>query len=127
MKKTSLLFLSLFFIFLTFGKVLGQTKTLPNSFSLQGDFDKSQMSFYENAINNSNLEIYRLIKERTKITFSNGFILELFSAEELLQSHIILSTVNYQEISSIIDTKPEFRVLDSGVIVVRFKTKESKF
>jgi hypothetical protein len=116
-----ILFFSLFF----FGnKLLGQTKTLPNSFIIHGTMSAEKKLFYAKSIEASDMESLRLKTEKVVLKFKNGFLLELLPAKELVIKNIA-STIDinkYSDYSSQINHKnPVFEVLDSGWITAEIQ------
>ncbi len=121
------LFTLLFFIGLHSGQILAQTKTIPNSYEINGVTETSKLEFYKSAVANSNFETYRLKSKRLELKFINGFTLVLFSAKELYIENQLINIENYNEENNLHITKPEFKVTESGAILILYKTKESKY
>jgi hypothetical protein len=86
------------YFFLVFkGNVFCQLKTLPNSFVLQGDFDKSKTSFYENSILAASMETYRLKESDVVLKFKDGFECVMYSAKSLFLKGISIEVNNYKD------------------------------
>lgn len=117
-----------YFIFLmTIGTLSAQTKTISGSFKIVGLADDSKLDFYTRAIENANFEQYRLVEQDLKISFENGFILELFSAKKCQLLNKIASIDTYATSSNFDETKPAFVVNNDGFILIKYTTKETKF
>ncbi len=117
-----------YFIFLlTIGTLSAQNKTINGSFKIVDLADNSKLDFYTQAIENANFEQYRLVEQDLKITFENGFVLELFSAKKCLLLNKITSIESYSISSSFDETKPVFVVNSDGLVLIKYTTKESKF
>lgn len=122
-----------FAIFLFYGfNLLAQSssKTIANSFIINGVFDNQKLSFYTNSIENSNLEQYRLRDVAITLTFKNGFTLELVSAKDLTIKNK-LQNVNpnqYQEKKSVPAgyIYPVFEITESGWILATYPANEVK-
>jgi hypothetical protein len=117
-----------YFIFLlTIGTLSAQNKTINGSFKIVDLADNSKLDFYTQAIENANFEQYRLVEQDLKITFENGFVLELFSAKKCLLLNKITSIGSYSTSSNFDQTKPVFVVNSDGLVLIKYTTKESKF
>jgi len=104
-----------------------QNKTIKGSFNIVNLADNAKLDFYTKAIENANFEQYRLAEQDLKITFENGFVLELFSAKKCLLLNKIASIESYSTSSSFDETKPVFSVNNDGFVLIKYTTKESKF
>jgi hypothetical protein len=117
-----LIFLSLFFLG---NKLLGQSKTLTNSFVIHGEVSGDKKKFYTTSIEKSNLEPYRLKTEKVVLKFKNGFLLELIPAKELVIKNIAseIDLNNYSDRTDNLNYKnPIFQVLDSGWLTAEIQT-----
>lgn len=106
------------------------SKTISNSFVINGVFDNQKLSFYTSSIENSNFEQYRLRDAAVTLTFKNGFTLELVSAKDLTIKNK-LQNVNpnqYQEKKSVPAgyVYPVFEITESGWILAAYPANEVK-
>lgn len=97
---------------------------------INGVFDEQKLSFYNQSIEASNFEQYRLRDESVMLNFKNGFTLELISAKDLTVKNK-LQNVNpnlYQEKNSVPVgyVYPTFEIIDSGMILAAYQAKEVK-
>lgn len=115
MKKHLLLLL--FFVSIYSNGLFSQTKTEPNSYEITGNTLISQEDFYKRSIEKANLENYRLKSQRVSLSFENGFVLELLSAEEMLSKNKTFDINSYQVEFPKKYVLPLFKVLPTGELV----------
>ena len=127
MKKSSLLFISLFSVLLGFGSLFGQTKaTIKNSFVIHGtNLSQADKDFYTKSIEAADFEQFRLQTQTVLVTFKNGFNLELISAKDLVVRNIksdldINAYTNYPPNSNY--KYPLFEILPSGWVTAAVET-----
>ena len=128
MKKTSLLFISLFAMLFGFESMFGQSKTtIKNSFVIHGtDINQADLDFFTKSIEAVDLEKYRARTTSVFLEFRNHFTLELISAEKLVNAGSALDLSTYSDILSNEYRYPIFRIDDSGVLVTMHRTKITK-
>lgn len=115
MKKYPLLFL--IFICFSANRVFSQIKTLPNSYEITHNTLISQEDFYKLSIEKANLENYRLKSQRVSLSFENGFIVELISAEELYSKNNSIDLNSYQSEFPARFILPTFKIVATGELV----------
>lgn len=118
MKKATY-FIFLFFVFT--GNVFSQAKTLPNSFLLQGDFDKAKTAFYENSILAASMETYRLKESDVVLKFKEGFECVIFSAKKCFLQGANVNVNDYKTEFSTDYYLPIFSIDPSGHILAEVK------
>ena len=128
MKKSSLLFISLFAMLFGFESMFGQSKTtIKNSFVIHGtNINQADLDFFTKSIEAVDLEKYRAKTTSVFLEFRNDFKLELISAEKLVQSGAALNTLDYTDVLPKDYIYPIFRIDDSGIVVTMHKTKITK-
>lgn len=118
MKKYPLLFL--FFVSFYTNGVYSQINTQPNSYEITHNTLISQEDFYKQSIEKANLENYRLKSQRVSISFENGFIVELISAEELYLKNNSINLNSYQSNFPSKFVLPTFKILSTGELVATY-------
>ena len=119
MNKTGTLIIFLFFVFT--GKTYSQSsKTQPNSFEIVQNTLVSQEDFYKRSILDANLENYRLKNQRVLLSFENGFVLQLFSADELYSNNNSIDLSSYQTEFPNNYTLPSFNIDKNGHLIANY-------
>ena len=125
LQKLSYLFLFLNLCFFS-NKLIGQNKTLPNSFIIHGvDLKPADITFFSKSIEAADFEQFRLQTETVILKFTNGFTLELISAKDLVVKNIQqnLDINNYSNYPSTPNYKyPLFEILNSGWVTASVET-----
>lgn len=128
MKKKSLLFLSLFIIFISKNSV--QAQTIKNSFIIHGNaLKQAETDFYKKSIEAADFEQFRLKTETVILKFKNGFTLELISAKDLVIKNIApgLDINKYTNYASGPGYKyPLFEILSSGWVTAAVEPINAK-
>lgn len=119
MKKSSLLFISLFAMLFGFESMFGQSKTtIKNSFVIHGtNINPTDLDFFTKSIEAADFEQFRLQTQTVLVTFKNGFNLELISAKDLVVRNIkadldVNAYTNYPPNANY--KYPLFEILPSG-------------
>lgn len=122
MRKSPLLFITLFTILVGFGTMFGQSKaTIKNSFVIHGtNLSQTDLDFYTKSIEVADFEQFRLQSQSVLVVFKNGFNLELISAKDLVVKNIradldINFYANYPASPNY--KYPLFEILPSGWII----------
>ena len=119
-----------FLIFFCFNTgVIGQNKTLPNSFVIHGVVTNEQRSFYTKSIENTDMEQFRLKTEKVVLKFKNGFLLELLSAKELSikNSSLNIDINKYSDQVPTLNYKhPIFQILESGWVTAEIQNNSKQ-
>ncbi|MBA4239608.1 MAG: hypothetical protein C0448_02690 [Sphingobacteriaceae bacterium] len=117
-KLTILIILTLFSVI---SRLNAQSvKTLPNSFEIVQNTLISKEDFYKHSILEANLENYRLKTQRVLLSFENGFVVELLSAEELHSKNNSIDVNSYQSEFPKNYLLPVFTVLPNGSLVATY-------
>ncbi|HWY37611.1 MAG TPA: hypothetical protein VNY73_03565 [Bacteroidia bacterium] len=106
--------------------ILSQTKTIPNSFSFLNNKNPDKEAFYKKSIEAADMEQYRLRTKRVRLTFDNGFEIELLSAKELFLKDPGININNYEMVLSPGTEPPVFTVLTSGHLTARVFSASKK-
>lgn len=115
MKKYPLLFL--IFVCFSANKAFSQIKTQPDSYEITHNTLVSQENFYKQSIEKASLENYRLKSQRVSLSFENGFVIELLSAEELYSKNNSIDLNSYQSEFPARFVLPTFKILPTGELV----------
>lgn len=115
MKKYPLLFL--IFVCFSASRAFSQIKTPPNSYEIIHNTLVSQEDFYKQSIEMANLENYRLKNQRVSLSFENGFVVELISAEELYSKNNSVDLNSYQSEFPVSFILPTFKIIPTGELV----------
>lgn len=118
MKKATF-FILLLFVFK--GSLFSQAKTLPNSFILQGDFDKSKTEFFKNSILAASMETYRLKESDVVLKFKEGFECVIFSAKKCFLQGANINVNDYKTEFNADYYLPIFSIDPSGHILAEVK------
>lgn len=102
-----------------------QNKTIPNSFIILNNSNAGQAGFYTQSIEAASMEQYRLRDKRTRLTFENGFEIELYSAKELFVNGNPININNYP-LDHGQGQLPVFAVLPSGHLTAKVFTQQKK-
>ncbi len=106
-----------------------ETKTLANSFTIHGKLSGELLSFYSKSIEAADFEQFRLKTTSVILKFKNGFLLELFSAKELVikNKEVHIDINKYADNVTVPGYKyPLFEVLNSGWITAGVENTNSK-
>ena len=106
-----------------------QEKTIKNSFVIHAKLPPEKMKFYTNSIEAADFEQFRLKTQTVTLKFKNGFLLELFSAKEILVKNIEpkLNLNNYSDYAASNNYKyPLFEITNSGLITAEVQNSNKK-
>ena len=123
MNKKLTIFFMLIFSAVTF---YSQSKTLPNSFVFIGNKNPEKEAFYKKSIEAADMEQYRMRNTRSRLTFDNGFEIELLSAKELFLKNQQININGYEAALPKGAEFPVFTVLSSGHLTARVITTSKK-
>lgn len=112
-------------LFLLQGKAFSQSRTLANSFVILNNAHADQAQFYTQAVEAADMEQYRLRDKRVRLTFENGFEIELYSAKELFVNGVQLNIGSYA-IDHGPGQLPVFNILPGGHLTAKVFTQEKK-
>lgn len=126
--KSSLLAFLLFICFQSFSQ--HQSKTIPDSYVLQGNFSNEKTAFFKQSIEAADMEQYRLRDATVELVFKNGFKIELMSAKDLtiVKKMQNVNPNNYPSKSNLAPgyRYPVFNIIDSGWIMAEMPAMETK-
>jgi len=122
MKKITL---ALFFVSLAFIS-FSQNKTIPGTFVFINNTAPEKEAFYKKSIEAADMEQYRLREKRVRLTFENGFEIELLSAKEIFLNNQSININNYETALAPGTEQPVFSVLDSGHLAAKVFSKSKK-
>jgi hypothetical protein len=114
----SIFFTAVIFL-LVHAAMIGQGKTIPNSFSILNNKTPERKDFYTKSIEAADMEQFRLRDERVKLIFDNGFVLELLSAKELFIKGVQINPNTYTLFYPKDAELPVFTVLPDGHLTGR--------
>ena len=117
-KKLTILVILIFSAIATFA----QNKTIPNSYIILNNKSPEKEAFYKKSIEAADMEQYRLRSQRSRLTFENGFEIELLSAKELFLKNQTVNINNYEVALPKGAAFPIFNVLDSGYLTAKVET-----
>jgi hypothetical protein len=106
-----------------------QTKTIKNSFVIHAKLPPEKIKFYSSSIEAADFEQFRLKTHTVTLKFKNGFLLELFSAKDLLIRKIQpkINLNNYSDYAASNNySYPLFEVTNSGLITAEVQTSKTK-
>ena len=106
-----------------------QEKTIKNSFVIHAKLTPEKIKFYTKSIEVSDFEQFRLKTQTVTLKFKNGFLLELFSAKEILIKNIEpkLNLNNYSDFAASNNYKyPLFEITNSGLITAEIQNSNKK-
>lgn len=110
-------------MFLFFTSVTVKSQIPDNSFRIIANSVLDQETFYRQSIASANLESYRLRDKRVKLTFKEGFEVELFSAIEMKQAgNTQYDPIQYPEDFPIDFILPIFAIHPNGMLSAEFTT-----
>ena len=115
LKKRSIL-ISVMVLWLSNG-IAQQNQTIPGSFSIIGEDNQTQKTFYVQSIEKADMEKFRLRNEDVALHFQNGFECVLFSAKSLIIKGINVDPNLYPDQFKATYTLPVFTIQPSGQIV----------
>ena len=93
-----------------------QNQTIPGSFSVIGESNPTQQTFYTQSIEKADMEKFRLKNEDVALHFQNGFECVLFSAKSLIVKGFNINPNLYPDQFQPTYTLPVFTILPSGQI-----------
>ncbi len=102
------------------------SQTFPNSFSILNNKNPDKETFYKKSIEAADMEQYRLRNKRVRLTFDNGFEIELLTAKELFLNNQKINIITYETVLAPDAELPVFTVLDSGYLTARVFSKSKK-
>jgi len=126
---SSILLLLIVFISGSFFAQNKQEKTIKNSFVIHAKLPPEKMKFYTKSIEAADFEQFRLKTQTVTLKFKNGFLLELFSAKEILVKNIEpkLNLNNYSDYAASNNYKyPLFEITNSGLITAEIQNSNKK-
>ena len=106
-------------IFICFfsSNLFSQEKTLPNSFEITGNYDKTKLDFYKSSILAASMEGYRLKEKDITIKFKEDFEVVIYSAKTLFLRGVNVDINNYKDEFPSEYTLPLFSVDVNGHIL----------
>ncbi len=101
-------------------------QTIPNSFVFISNTNPEKEAFYKKSILAADMEQYRLRDKRVRLTFDNGFEIELLTAKELFLNNQKINMNVYETTLAPEAEQPVFTILDSGHLTARVYSKSKK-
>jgi hypothetical protein len=122
MKKQLLLVLGLFVACVTFAQT--DARSFEYSVRTPQHLSRAEITAF---IAKSNFENYRLLNNRTTLTFDNGFDIVLLSANEMQAAGLISNTNAYSENFPKTFRLPVFHLADNGFITAGYNAYDKKY
>jgi hypothetical protein len=105
--------------------LIGQTKTIPNSFVIKNNSGKVKDGLITSAITNANMESYRLKDKDVTLHFEEGFDCMLYSAKSLFVKGISIDANSYKSDFTERYKLPIFSISASGILIAKHETFDS--
>ena len=115
LKKRSILF-SIIVLWVS-NSIAQQNQTIPGSFSIIGEDNQTQKTFYVQSIEKADMEKFRLRNDDVALHFQNGFECVLFSAKSLIIKGFNVDPNLYKDKFDLTYTLPVFTIQPSGQLV----------
>jgi hypothetical protein len=88
-----------------------------NSFVITEDAQVTDIALYEKALNNADMDRYRYLDSRRVIKFQKGVVIELFSANEMIEKGMTVQIEKIRKAPIEKNTEPNFVLKPSGYII----------
>lgn len=104
----------------------GTWATIPGSFIILGEMSPQELDKLEAIIEKSDLEPFRAREQRVRLTFENGFVLELLAAIELRDQGMVMDVSRYKSMDVDGYVSPVFQINPDDTLSALFQKQQFK-
>jgi len=105
---------------------VGMAQTPAGSFVITENGTAQNTASYITAIENADMESYRLQNERVKLSFDNGLTFELLSANEMAAAGMNVNASEYRQENPVTYRPPVLHLIANGKIAAEYQTNTAK-